>query len=170
MNIQFVYRTIKEMNMKKLLLTLIFLTITISAHAQCNAEVKDVLIDEARGTIIVETEYVLNGENKGIGRGRYSEISPVTGVAWANMSEFTSYVRKNVERHCRTLIRRIPINHQFIVDSKTDTQKVLTETLSDNLKALMIGQTLSETETSTTYKGKEITVTYDSQNTITDIP
>ena len=47
--------------MRKILLILVMICMCGIANAQCVAEVKDVIIDEVRGSIIVETQYKLNG-------------------------------------------------------------------------------------------------------------
>ena len=94
--------------MKKVIFVLLIFVLTIcsTSYAQCVAEVKDVLLDELRGSIIVETQYKLNNVvvdvradpcNNCVGRTRYTEetgtISEIVTKAKEDINQF-------IERNC----------------------------------------------------------------------
>ena len=91
--------------MKKFIFMLPILLMCSLVEAQCVAEVKDVLLDDARGSIIVQTEYKLNGvivdvkanpDPSAIGQTRYLEttgtIQVPSGINSSWRSEILEYV------------------------------------------------------------------------------
>jgi len=109
--------------MKKYFLILAFLLVCGVAHAQCVATVKDVVQDELRGSIIVKSEYTLNGKvvdvdatvctlkdgkyfngaKECVGSSRYDEGSGTN-------AEIIAKAKEDVALHCENLIRRIYAN------------------------------------------------------------
>jgi len=153
--------------MKKTILMFLFCLMVSVAQAQCVAEVKDVIQDKHKGSIIVETEYALNGEVVQSGRSRYTERNPFTEKKWNN-SDLEDLIKFDIRLHCKNLIARIDENKKFIKDQKLKQQKSLTEPIIKTLKTDLIGHKERETEAVSKFKGKTIKVTYDKKNTITD--
>src|SRR5262245_37555027 len=94
-----------------------FLLVTTSAYAQCVATVRDVRLDEERGSIIVETEYQLDGKVVEVGHTMYLELN-------GTQSEIVDLVKKDIAEHCENLIIRIPSNLEFIQKEIVNTDKV----------------------------------------------
>lgn len=141
---------------------IILLLLTTPVYAQCVAEIKDVKQDQIFGSILVETEYKLNGQTVQIGQVRYNEGS-------GNNAQIIAKAKADIETHCKNLIRRIPNNLKFIQDEKLKRQKDLTTPIISNIEPSLVGhKTKSITEYSDNYKGKTIKVTYDEKNTVTD--
>ena len=186
--------------MKKILLALVMVGLVCGvAQAQCVPEIKAMVMDEFRGSMIVKTEYVLNGmvvdENANpcwldevsgkylityihpktgqsynqecMGEVRYSEINPITGEKWID-SDLTVQAKLDVDIHRDNLIRRTTENREFIRTERLKIQKALTQPIIDKVKANLIGYTSSSSEVTDTFKGKDIKVTYDQKNTVTD--
>ena len=154
--------------MKKLLLGLIALLIVSPVYAQCVAEVKDVVIDNQRGSIVVKTEYKLNGvivDVKGnpspeyLGQTRYTEDSGTN-------AEIIAKAKSDVAQHCGNLIRRIPVNQAFRQSESLKAQKALTEPIILDIKDDLVGYTTEKIEVEDTFKGKTIKVTADEKNTV----
>ena len=158
--------------MKKLLLGLLLTGLLITpCFAQVVATVKDVVIDEARGSIIVKTEYKLNGvivDVKGnpspeyLGQTRYTEDSGTN-------AEIIAKAKSDVAAHCGNLIRRIPVNQAFRQSESLKAQKALTEPIILDIKDDLVGYTTSKNEVEDTFKGKTIKVTADKKNTVSTI-
>ena len=158
--------------MKKLTLLILILMVCRIADAQCVAEVKDVLIDEARGSIIVETEYKLNGvvvnvraepEPNAIGRTRYTEES-------GTKAEIVAKAKLDIEQHCDNLIIRNAIKVNNLAVTKLNIQKALTEPMVADLKTNAVGWTKQVDTKVIRYKNKEITIEADGSFTVTDLP
>lgn len=149
----------KGKQMRNILFGLIMLGVCGLANAQCVAEVKDVIIDEVRGSIIVETEYVLNGEFVQLGRTRYNEES----------GDIIVKAKADIKQHCENLIIRNAIKVNGLNEQKLAIQKALTEPLIANLKANAVGWTKTVTQKVIQFKNKEITIEADGSYTITDI-
>ena len=154
----------------KLGVILAIMLIATSAHAQCVGEVKDVIQDPIRGSIIVETQYVLNGQVVDtdatpcptcIGRTRYLETSGTN-------QEIIDKTKADVAIHCENLIRRIPTNRTFLQTEKLKQQKALTQPVIDSIKGSLVGQKETKTQVTDKFKGKDIKVTYDEKNTVTN--
>lgn len=157
--------------MKKLLLILLFLGLTQYANAQCVAEVKDVIIDQDRGSIIVETQYKLNGTvvdvnalpcDNCVGKSRYTEQN-------GTIQEIALMAKADIERHCSNVIIRNAINVNGLNNKKLQIQKALTEPLLPTLRENAIGWTKEINDTTFTFKNKEITVNADGTYTVSDI-
>jgi hypothetical protein len=132
--------------------------------AQCVPEVKDVLQDPARGSIIVETEYKVNGEVVQLGRTRYLETS-------GSEAEIIQKAKDDGQIHCVNLIKRIPNNSNYLKSEKLKRQKELTADLVTSIKSKLVGfKGESITEATDTFKGKNIKVTHDENNSVTDTP
>jgi len=123
------------------------------------AEIKDVLIDSERGSIIVETEYKVNGEVVQTGRTRYTEESGTN-------AEIIAKAKEDVAQHCENLIRRIEANRAFREAEALKVQKSLTEPIATEIKKVLVGYTTDKTEVVDVYKGVEIKVTADSINSV----
>jgi len=147
--------------MKRLILALLMCLVCVSAQAQCVAEVKDVIQDPARGSIIVQTQYTLNGEVVQQGQTRYLETSGTN-------EEIIAKVKEDIAQHCETLIRRIESNRTYLQSEKLKRQKELTVPVIDAIKDELIGEKATKTEVTDEFKGKTIKVTYDEKNTISD--
>ena len=91
----------------KIILSILLILFAVPAYAQCVAEIKDVKQDEVRGSIIVETEYTLNGEVVQLGRTRYLETS-------GTEQEIIDKAKEDIAIHCENLIRRIEENRIFL--------------------------------------------------------
>jgi len=157
--------------MKKLFLALaILMTSGCPLYAQCVAEIKDVLIDNERGSIIVETQYTLNGDvvnprgevcGNCVGRSRYTEESGTN-------EEIIARAKEDIAQHCENLIRRIPANLEYLQRERVIQQKALTAPIVEVIKKDLVGQTATKTEAVDTFKNKDIKVTYDQKNTVID--
>jgi len=123
------------------------------------AEIKDVLIDSERGSIIVETEYKVNGEVVQLGRTRYTEESGTN-------LEIIAKAKEDVAQHCENLIRRIEANRAFREVEALKVQKSLTEPIATAIKSDLVGYKTDKTEVIDVYKGVEIKVTADSKNSV----
>lgn len=154
--------------MNKLLLTLIAVLTALPCYAQCVAEVKDVLIDEARGSIIVETQYKLNGvvvdvksnpDPNAIGRTRYTEDS-------GTISEIVTKAKADIQQHCENLIVR---NAQQVRAEMLAIQISKTEPMIATLKENAVGWTKQIDSTIVNYKDKEITVNANGTYSVADI-
>jgi len=153
--------------MKKLpniLLIIMFCMVTVVcslAQAQCVGEIKEVKMDEVRGSIIVETEYTLNGKVvQEKGRSRYTEDSGTT-------EEIIAKAKEDIATHCENLIKRIEANRFYINHSRLTLQKALTNPIISSIDKDLIGTKIIKTEAIDKFKGKDIKVTYDSDNSIT---
>lgn len=143
------------------------------AQAQCVAEIEDVRLDELRGSIIVETEYGLNCETgKPIseetceayqpkGRSRYLETSGTN-------EEIVAKAKEDIAVHCENLIRRIEINREYVKTESLIIQKNLTAPIIASIDKDLIGHKITKTEAVHSFKDKDIKVTYDSKNTVSD--
>ena len=156
--------------MKWLLVAILVLSCTV-AQAQCVAEVKDVLIDEARGSIIIETQYKLNGVVVGvdalpdpasIGRTRYTEES-------GTKAEIVTKAKADIDQHCNNLIIRNAVRVNNLNADKLAIQKALTEPMIADLKTNAVGYTKTVGQTIIQFKNKEITIEADGSYIITDI-
>lgn len=147
--------------MKKVLLVILVLFVTSISYAQCVAEVKDVKQDEIRGSIIVETQYTLNGKVVQLGNTRYSDSSGTN-------AEIIAKAKEDIEIHCKNLIKRIDNNFTYLKTQKLIQQKALTAPIITDIKDDLIGEKKTVNEVTDTFKGKDIKVTYDEKNTITN--
>jgi len=168
--------------MKKAFLILVFLAVCGVANAQCVATIKDVVQDELRGSIVVKTEYVLNGKvvdvdatvctlkdgkyfngaKECVGSSRYDEGSGTN-------EEIIAKAKEDVASHCENLIRRIDANQTFRQVEALKIQKALTAPIITNIKNSLIGFSTSKTEVIDTFKDHEIKVTADAKNTVSTI-
>lgn len=155
----------------KAILTALLILVATTAQAQCVAEVKDVLIDEARGSIIIETQYKLNGvvvdvkanpDPKAIGRTRYTEES-------GTIAEIVTKAKADVQQHCENLIVRHAVAVNGLNKQKLVIQKALTEPLIATLKTNAVGWKKTVTDKTITFKGKTINVKADGTYTINSI-
>lgn len=168
--------------MKKAFLFLLMMAVCGVANAQCVATIKDVVQDELRGSIVVKTEYVLNGSvvdvdanvctlkdgkyfngaKECIGSSRYDEGSGTN-------KEIIAKAKEDVALHCENLIRRIEANQIFRQTQSLNIQKELTSPIITSIKPSLVGFTTSKTEVIDTFKGNEIKVTADAKNTVTAV-
>jgi len=148
--------------MKKIFLIGLFLCLALRVNAQCVGEIKNVVQDEARGSIIVETEYTLNGKVVQLGKIRYLETSGTN-------AEIIAQAKEDVKIHAENLIRRIPKNQEFYQDERLKRQKELTTPIIASIKDSLVGHKETKTESKYTFKEKEIKVTYDEKNTVTSV-
>jgi len=155
--------------MKRLLLAICLILTCGIAQADCVATILDVKTDLMRGSIMVQTQYVLNGTTIMFGHGktpygttRYTEDSAAT------MAELKTKIAQDVKSHCEALIQRIDTNSSFIKSAMVTQQTALTQPIIDSIKSQLIGQQASYNGITLTYKGKDINVTSDSVNTVTD--
>ena len=123
------------------------------------AEIKDVKIDAERGSIIVETEYKIDGKVVQVGNTRYTEESGTN-------EEIIAKAKAVVAIHCENLIRRIEANKTFRDVESLKIQKALTEPIATAIKSDLVGYTTDKTEVIDVFKGKEIKVTVDSINSV----
>ena len=148
--------------MKRLFLFITILLMSTQCYGQCVAEIKNVVQDELRGSIIVETEYKLNGKVVQQGKTRYTEESGTN-------EEIIAKAKEDVALHCENIIRRIAENEAYRNTESLKAQKELTAPIITSIKSELVGHTTTKTEAVDTFKGKEIKVTYDKKNTISDI-
>jgi hypothetical protein len=123
------------------------------------AEIKDVKIDEVRGSIIVETEYKIDGKVVQVGNTRYTEESGTN-------AEIIAKAKEDVAQHCENLIRRIEANRAFRDAEALKVQKALTEPIATSIKSDLVGYKTDKTEVVDVYKGVEIKVTSDGINSV----
>ena len=146
----------------RVVLVIMMLLIAGSVQAQCIAEVTDVTQDDKKGMILVHTQYTLNGQIVQNGRSRHTEQ---TGTK----AEIIVKAKEAGERHCKNLIKRMANNKVFIDTERVKRQKELTATLVTDIKVDLVGYKSKSIEDATvTYKGKDIKVTYDEKNTVSD--
>ena len=147
--------------MKRLILTLAILMIATVGYAQCVAEITDVDQDMIRGSIVVGTEYTLNGKVVQEGQTRYLETSGTN-------AEIIAKAKEDIEIHCENLIKRIKNNADYLKTAALTQQKVLTAPIIVSIEDSLVGQKKTVNEVTQTFKGKDIKVTYDEKNTVTD--
>ncbi len=147
--------------MRKLALLVCFMLVVVPCFAQCVGEIKDVIQDEARGTVVVQTEYALNGKVVQQGEARYNEGSGTN-------SEIIAKAKEDVETHCENLIRRIDKNMDFRKAEMLKRQKELTTPIITSIKSSLVGQKKTVSEVTDTYKEKQIKVTYDEKNSVSN--
>lgn len=157
--------------MKKIILTLLMLMVSTVAYSQCVAEVKNVIQDPKRGSIIVETQYKLNGvvvdvganpDPDAIGRTRYTEQS-------GTMQEILQKAKEDIEKHCGNLLIRNAIKVSDLNGEKLKIQKALTLPYVDFLKTNVIGWGKTINEKIIQYKNKEITIQSDGSYIVLDL-
>ena len=148
--------------MKTTVLTASLILMATFAQAQCVGEIKDVIQDEVRGSIIVQTEYTLNGKVVQQGQTRYTENSGTN-------AEIIAKAKEDVEVHCGNLVRRIEANQTYRTDEALKINKALTAPIITSIKPSLVGYKSNVSEVTDTYKEKEIKVTYDSKNTISAV-
>lgn len=168
--------------MKKYFFVLASLIICGNANAQCVATVKDVVQDDLRGSIVVKTEYVLNGKvvdvdatvctlkdgkyfngaKECIGSTRYDETSGTN-------EEIIAKAKEDVALHCENIIRRIEANKTYLQAEALKIQKALTTPIITDIKDDLIGYKGTKTEVVNIFKGNEIKVTADEKNTVSAI-
>ena len=157
--------------MKKLVLTLVIVFMASFANAQCVAEVKNVIMDEVRGSIIVETQYKLNGvivdtqalpNPTAIGRTRYTEES-------GTLQEIIDKAKADIDQHCGNLIIRNAIRVNNLNEEKLNIQKSLTQPIIEKMQNA-VGWTKTLTTKVIQFKNKEITIEADGTYTISDLP
>ena len=152
----------------KAILTVALILMTSLAQAQCVAEVKDVIIDEARGSIIVETQYEYNGRvvdvklnscTDCVGRTRYTEDS-------GTVAEIVTKAKADVVNHCNTLIKR---NSQAKLKSEyLSIAKTKTEPMIKDIKTGIVGWKTTVGQSEVKFKDKEITVNANGTYIISD--
>lgn len=136
------------------LLIQLFLISTLWAnlsYAQCTAEVKDIELDQQRGSIVVQTEYKLNGQVVQLGETRYLDSS-------GTENEIIALVKKDIEEHCENIILRIDANVDKINKEILESEKASSIQIMNAIKDDLIGYTISQSEVNFQYKGKIITV------------
>ena len=143
----------------KWLALLLVLVLAGVGEAQCVGEVKAVKMDEERGSIIVETEYTLNGKVVQTGRTRYLETS---GTA----AEIVEQAKVDVETHCKNLVQRIDVNTAYINEQMLIKQKALTQPIIDEITDDLVGQKKTISDVEQEFKGITIKVTADEKNSV----
>lgn len=147
--------------MRYLTIILLLLIPTI-ASAQCVWTITDIRTDANDGSIVVETSYDLNnGARKEVGRTRYLETS-------GTLNQIKQLARADIVEYCQKLIYEIPANKEFVKAQALAIQKNLSDPVSSDLYSQFIGATGSETQVIRSFKGKDIKITYDQKNTVTD--
>jgi len=155
--------------MKKPLLTLLFILMVSTAQAQCVAEIKNVKQDSIRGSIIVETQYVLNGKviifgkNSTVGTTRYDEQTG-TNV------EIKIKINRDIDQYCEALIKRIKSNEMYINAELIKQQKALTRPIIAALSVDIVGLKRTKTEAIISFKGKDINVKANGITSIINTP
>lgn len=144
--------------MKKIIICIALIFIASYCQAQCVAEIKDVFIDEVRGSIIVETQYTLNGVVVQQGQTRYLETSGTN-------EEIIIKAKSDIENHCEMLVKRIENNKAYVLSEMLKHQKSLTTPIITDIRDDLIGEKKTVTEAIKVWKGKEMKVTYDEKNT-----
>ena len=152
----------KENKLKKILLTLMALLITSVAHSQCVAEVKDVIQDEIRGSIITEVYFTLNGEEIKLEKTRYDDT---TGTN----EEIINKVKADAKLHCENIILRMEKNKIDIISSKLSIQKEITLPIVNSIKNELVGYKISVSTVKRSFKGKEFTINANSEMSIKNI-
>lgn len=148
---------------KTILISLVFLLVAVMpCFAQCVGEVKDVVQDDVRGSIVVQTEYTLNGKVVQLGETRYLETSGTN-------EEIIAQAKEDIAIHCENLIRRIEANQNYRKAEELKVRKALTQHIIDRIKPSLVGYKTTKTEAEDTFKDKKIKVTYDEKNTVSDI-
>ncbi len=131
------------------------------AFAQCVWKIQSVEQDPDRGSILVVTQYTLNGQVAQVGHTRYDEQS-------GGLADIKLLIQKDLQDHCAALIRRIPENDDFIQLETLKAQKELTQPLIQALQT-EAGKSESVKQSVIIWKSKTITVTDDSKNSISNI-
>ena len=161
--------------MRKLGLILALLLVCSVAKAQCVAEVKDVVIDNARGSIVVKTQYKLNDvvvdvranpDPVAMGQTRYTEES-------GTIEEILAKAKEDIQQHCENLIVRNSANINDLKETQLNIVKSKTTPLLATLKTSAVGWKKTVSEKTITFKGKSINVkangTYTVSDAVTDI-
>lgn len=130
--------------------------------ADVTAEIKDVIQDPVRGSIIVQTEYKIDGKVVQNGQTRYLETSGTN-------EEIIAKAKADVKEHCDNLVRRIEANRTYINDARLTQQKSLTTPVIEAIDGLLIGYKESSYEVTDEFKGKNIKVTTDGKNAVSAV-
>lgn len=160
--------------MKKIILSLLMVAWCGVAQAQCVPLIKnvypdpsDILKDPGNRRIIVETEYTLNGVVvQEEGRNRFLNIS-------GDDVSIITQAKNGIDIHCKNLIKRIDKNRDFIIAERQKRIEELkvgrtSENIILNIKNELIGYSKTITQVTESFKGKDIKVTYDEKNTVTN--
>jgi hypothetical protein len=131
------------------------------AFAQCTWNILSVEQDLDRGSILVVTQYTLNGQVVQVGHTRYNEES-------GDLAGIKILIQKDIQDHCEALIQRIPANNDFIQQETLKAQKELTQPLIQALQT-EVGKSAPVKQSVIIWKGKTITVTDDSKNSVSNI-
>ena len=121
----------------KTLLTLLIVLLTSTSYADCIGTIVDVKMDSQRGSIIVETQYVLNGINVQLGRTRYTETS-------GTRADIKAMISRDIDSHCEAIIQRMPAHDTFRRAKMLERQKELTQPIIDNIKSQVVGLILGQ--------------------------
>lgn len=148
----------------KVFFILFFLSMVfpVSAQSQCVAEVVDVKQDAILGSIVVETQYTLNGQVVQLGKTRYDDNSGTD-------QEIKDKVVVDIVTHCEALISRIESNQIFIHQNILDIQKTKTTPIINRIKIDLIGTEATVTKSIEQFRDKEIEVTYDEKHAVRDV-
>jgi hypothetical protein len=161
----------KGLNMRGIILTLLLLMVTGPAWGQCTVEIKDVLIDDLTGSILVKTQYSLNGvivdvrgkpDANALGETRYTEND-------GTLQEIVDKIKVDLQSHCSALMVNQSIKLNNLKVAKKQVQESLVSPMIETLRNNAIGWTKSINSTSFTFKNKEITVNADGSYTVSDI-
>lgn len=152
------------------------------AQAECTSTIVSVEQDQRTGAVIVNTAYAVQMSDEasaaefaekigGIagkdsvvtkeGRTRYDEES-------GNLNGIKQKIQDDINKYCEALIERIPANTDFITSEIFKQNKFLTNGLVTDLQS-EVGKVAAVSYISIVWKGKTITVTDDSNNSVSNI-
>lgn len=140
---------------------LLFLLLTTPAFAQCTADILTVEEDPVYHTILVTTQYSINGFVVEVAKVRYSanQDSDIDLIAKAKV---------DVDEYCSVLIARLPNNDAFLQSSVLTTESTLSRDQISRVKSVIEAYTTNVDEFNYEYKTKIITLRADGNNSIAD--
>jgi len=175
--------------MKKIIWIFLLSLMAVNGHAACTGEIKNAYKNTTYKSVIVETEYKINGQVVN-GQGlpcafdtnekvfkRNGKVC-IGGEGFNKLSGtdlgIIERALAGVAEHCGNIISRLEANATFINDEKAKRMEYLKLNRdSDNIvlgiKDALIGQIITVDEKNIIFKGKIINVKADSTHSITDI-
>jgi hypothetical protein len=151
-------------------------------HAECTATIVSIDQDQRTGSIMVQTEYSVEmsdataasafaekiggtaqQDNSVLkeGKSRFDEQS-------GDLDGIKKKLHDDINQYCEALIQRIPDNTDFINAEMLKENKSLTASLISDLQS-EVGKVTAVSASNIVWKGKTITVSDDSKNSVSNI-
>ena len=152
------------------------------AGAECTSTITSIDQDQRTGAVMVQTEYVVTVKDAASAAAFADKIgasvqngSTVTKEGMTRYDENSGDLKgikekiyDDTNQYCEALIQRIPENTDFINAKILEENKSLTASLITDLQS-EVGKVNQVSDSNVVWKGKTITVTDDSKNSVSNI-